>query len=74
MTISLYEDLPAPYEDLNVITQPPLITPSIQWDIADIKTLLKEWPLIEQPWIGGGGDGGECPDDRPNTGMLYPRG
>ena len=23
---------------------------------------------------GGGGGSGDCPDDRPDTGMLYPRG
>ena len=76
MTISLYEDLPAPREDLDVITHPTVITPSVQFDISDIKTLFYEWgPLIEQPWTGVGG--GTCPgvgDDRPDTGMLYPRG
>ena len=32
------------------------------------------YPIILEPLPGGDGPGGTCEDDRPDTGMLYPRG
>ena len=68
-------DFPSPYEDLNYIQQPELVTGAvIAFNIADIKTLLQDYPFITQPWTDSGSGGDDCPDNRPNIGVLYPRG
>lgn len=38
----------------------------------DVRFFLSS--VCSQSGGGGGGSSGPCEDDRPNTGMLYPRG
>lgn len=68
--------LETPYEDIEIIEQPfPLpVVGDVLFLTDDLYiTLFADYQVIEQPSSGDGG-GEECPDDRPSSGMLYPRG
>ena len=53
-------------------------TPSVVFPDGFYLTIYGSMPYLPDPSIcgsgGGGGGGGPCEDDRPDTGMLYPRG
>ena len=68
--------LPTPYEYLDFLVQPDGVPLAqiLDFDIDGIKEVFGDYPVINQPWLEGGSGGEECPDDRPNSGMLYPRG
>lgn len=63
-----------------VTAEPDLVFGFVPSEQPEERTLRPFSPVIGTPYVdaiggdNGGGGGGVCEDDRPDTGMLYPRG